>query len=203
MALGHCANWDLIGAWAATNLAPLTTVAEVVSPRALFDTFVRLRSRNHMNIVPAQKGRPVFGELLARARKGRGIFALLADRDITGAGIEVELFGQKALVAAGPAALAKQANLPLYVAVADQITLRGARLRAAGTKNGAELVVRGPIKVSDSVEETTQAWVDAFARELRPRLKSWHMCQPLFVSDLDPVRLARSRKKHEQMEKQS
>ena len=203
VALGHTANWDLVGAWAAQNLAGLTTVAEEVAPKALFDTFTELRARNNMKIIPAKKGNPVFRELLRQGKEGAGIIALLADRDITGAGIEVDLFGAKALVAAGPAALAKRLGAPLYVAAARDIPLNGARAKAAGTKNGVEMIVRGPLDTAGTVEQVTAVWVQEFETMMRPWVKSWHMCQPVFVRDLDPERLERSRKKHAQMEQHS
>ena len=39
----------------------------------------------------------------------------------------------------------------------------------------------------------SQEWMDQFEPWLRAHLEDWHMLQRVFVSDLDPERLARAR----------
>ncbi len=46
---------------------------------------------------------------------------------------------------------------------------------------------------SEDVAQMTQAWVSAMEPYLRESLVDWHMLQKVFVSDLDPERLARAR----------
>ena len=53
-----------------------------------------------------------FGVLARRLRAG-GWSRLLCDRDVTGGGIEVEFFGEKARIMGGPAALAVQTGAAL------------------------------------------------------------------------------------------
>jgi lauroyl/myristoyl acyltransferase len=54
-------------------------------------------------------------ELLAVLRKNEPI-AIIADRDLTGSGLEVDLFGTRTRIPAGPALLAAETGAPVYVA---------------------------------------------------------------------------------------
>jgi KDO2-lipid IV(A) lauroyltransferase len=53
-------------------------------------------------------------ELLAVLRRNEPI-GIIADRDLTGSGIEVELFGARTKIPAGPALLATETGAPAYV----------------------------------------------------------------------------------------
>ncbi len=194
LALTHSGNWDLAGAWVTHQGLPILTVAERLDPPALFDAFVSFREGLGMEIIGAGKGESVFPRLVASAR-GRSILVpLLADRDVTGSGIEVDLAGHRALVAAGPAALAERLGCPLVAAVIHY-ERTGRRWR---TVVDTTEPVRPPGRTESrtGVETHTQAWVDAVAPLLRAHATDWHMMQPVLVSDLDPERLARSRAAH-------
>lgn len=191
-AMAHCGNWDLAAYWANLELAPVTTVAEVVQPTALFEEFVRLRNQANMTIIPATKG--AFQRLKASLGSSPQVVPLLADRDITGSGIEVDLGGQRALVAAGPAALANDLHRPLYVIYMKEVPLGKARASLAGTTVGYQLEVRGPIPTG-SVPEQTRVWAQVLSEMIGESPTDWHMLQPVFVDDLDPQRLARARKR--------
>ncbi|MDO5729079.1 MAG: phosphatidylinositol mannoside acyltransferase [Actinomycetaceae bacterium] len=186
VALTHSGNWDLAGAWASRALAPVVTVAEKLTPPELYDYFVSTREHLGMEILGAERG--VFHSLVDRVRDRHVIVPLLADRDITGSGIEVELAGHRALVAAGPAALARRLNCPLFAGYTSY--------RRDGRNRLALHVTFVPVDQSESVEETTQRWVSAVEPLIREHLVDWHMMQPLFVEDLDPARLARARERH-------
>ena len=176
LALGHSGSWDRAGAWVCANGRAIVTVAEKVEPPSLFERF---------------------GTLVERVRGRSVIVPLLADRDISGSGIEVDLGVGRALVAAGPAALATKLERPLFVAC---ITYENE------TPAGADVRVRcvGPVSVPEDlapranrVEALTQAWVSEFAAMMADKPQDWHMMQRVFVEDLDPERLARARAEHE------
>lgn len=194
VALTHAGDWDLAGAWACRNLAPVVTVAEQVDPPALFEAFMHVRRRAGMQILPVRPGQYVFRDLVAAVR-GRGVVApLLADRDITGSGVEVDLAGRRALVAAGPAALALACDVPVFPVFLRDIPLAGAAAQAAGTRWGIEVDFADPVS-GGSVADLTQAWVDALTPKLRAHPEAWHMLQRVFVDELDPARLARARER--------
>ena len=197
LALGHSGSWDRAGAWVCAHGRGIVTVAEKVEPPALFEHFVSLREGLGMEIIGVAKGESVFSTLIERVRGRSVIVPLLADRDISGSGIEVDLGTRRALVAAGPAALATKLERPLFAAC---ITYENE------TPTGADVRVRcvGPINADgqerpglNRVEALTQAWVDDFAAMMATKAQDWHMMQRVYVEDLDPERLARARAEHE------
>lgn len=200
LALGHLGNWDLAGAWARRNVAPVTTVAERLEPAEVFDEFVRFRESLGLKILAL--GDPdVFRTLVREVREGPVIVPLLADRDLTSHGVEVDLFGRRARVAAGPAALALTADAPLLTTVITYERLHGSRRRAAGSPWGIRLdfipvpALPDDVPRADRVTALTQAWVDLLARGIEQRAQDWHMLQRVFVEDLDPQRYAQTRER--------
>ena len=192
MALGHLGNWDLAGAWAGPNLGPVVTVAEHLEPEEVFQGFLRVRTDLGMTIVPLEKDGSTFRTLVRHARAPEpSVIPLLADRDLSRQGVPVRLFGEPALVAPGPVALARAAKLPLVVVALAHERLTGQRRRAAGAAWGIELAVSAPVDTSGTIQEATQRWVDVLAEAIRARPADWHMLQPVWHADLDAARLAR------------
>ncbi|KSW15292.1 phosphatidylinositol mannoside acyltransferase [Cellulomonas sp. B6] len=199
LALAHMGNWDLAGAWATAHLAPVTTVAERLEPEELFQEFLAFRESIGLTIIPLTGGGDVFRQLVRVARGGPGVLPLLADRDLTARGVEVDLFGRRARVAAGPAALAVSTGAPLVPAAITYERLHGARRRAAGTPWGIvitflpRVAVPADLPRAQQLQTVTQGWVDALAGVIHARPQDWHMLQRVFVEDLDPARDAARR----------
>jgi len=198
LALGHQGNYDLAGWWATAHIAPVTTVAERLEPPEVFEEFVALREHNGLTIIPLDDGRDVFRNLLRAVKGGGALVPLLADRDLTSRGIEVDMFGHRARVAAGPAALAVSTRTALFATMIRHERLHGAARRAAGSRWGIVLsFVRVPpvdptLPRSQQVTALTQGWVDVLAADIRAHPADWHMLQKVFVADLDPERAARA-----------
>ncbi|WP_378101804.1 phosphatidylinositol mannoside acyltransferase [Cellulomonas sp. T2.31MG-18] len=196
MALGHLGNWDLAGAWATADLAPVTTVAERLEPEELFQEYVGFREGLGMRILPLTGGSDVFRALVRTSRTGPGVIPLLADRDLTARGVEVQLFGETARVAAGPAALTVMTGAPLCPVGISYEQLSGERRRRAGTPWGVvveffpALEVPEELPHRDRVQAVSQAWVDRVADVIAAHPQDWHMLQRVFVADLDPSRYA-------------
>jgi len=194
-ALAHQGNWDLAGAWAGRNLAPVTTVAERLEPPEVFDAFVALREGVGMRILALDKGGSVFRELVRAVRTDAAFVPLLADRDLSASGVEVTLFDERARVAAGPAALSLATGAPLVPVSIQHERLRGARRRAAGARWGIVVRFHPPVRLPDATPDDervavlTQAWVDVVAADIAAEPVHWHMLQRVFVADLDPSRL--------------
>lgn len=127
LALPHLANWDLAGAWVTTELrTPFTTVAERLKPETLYDRFVAYREGLGMEVLP-HSGGSAFGTLARRLRDG-GLVCLVADRDLSASGVEVDFFGEKARMPAGPALLAQHTGallLPVTLWYDDSPVMRG------------------------------------------------------------------------------
>ncbi|MFF9586419.1 phosphatidylinositol mannoside acyltransferase [Streptomyces achromogenes] len=182
LALPHLANWDLAGAWVTTKLeTPFTTVAERLKPESLYDRFVAYREGLGMEVLP-HSGGAAFGTLARRLRDG-GLVCLVADRDLSASGVEVDFFGERARMPAGPALLAQQTGallLPVTLWYDDSPVMKGR--------------VHAPVEVPASgtrAEKTsvmTQALADAFATGIAAHPEDWHMLQRLWLADLDPAK---------------
>lgn len=186
MFLGHLGNWDHAGAWSTLSLAPVTTVAERLRPERLFDRFMRFRERLGMTIIALSGGSDVFRTLLRTVRDG-GFVPLLADRDLTQGGVEVELFGEPARMAVGPAALALQSGAALF-AVGIHYEPR------PGGGHGIVVTWSPPVDTTDvgtgrpAVAALTQRCADHLATTIAAHPQDWHMLQRVFTADLDPDR---------------
>jgi lauroyl/myristoyl acyltransferase len=178
MALPHLGSWEYAGAWMSTVGMPLTVVAEPVEPRELFEWFVRLRSELGMTVVAL--GPEAAPAVLAALRSGK-VAGLLADRDITGTGVEVELFGDRTTLPGGPATLALRTGAAL-LPTAIYTLGRGQHLG----------VVRPPIPLerTGSLREDVARVTQAMARELEALIRrapeQWHILQPNWPSDRRP-----------------
>ncbi|MFC4556487.1 phosphatidylinositol mannoside acyltransferase [Georgenia faecalis] len=198
VALTHSGNWDLAGAWAEHYLGHVVTVAERLQPEELFTEFLTFREGLGMTIIPLEKDGSTFRELLRRARSEAAVIPLLADRDLSRGGVEVDLVGHPARIAAGPAALAVATGRPLYAASIFYERLHGARRKAAGSRWGIRVVFSDEIarpagaSKDEAIRLMTQAWVDIVGEYITEHPEDWHMLQKVFVADLDPERLARA-----------
>ena len=108
----------------------------------------------------------------------------------------MQLFGETARVAAGPAALAVMTGAPLCPVGVTYERLRGPHRRRAGTPWGVVIEFFPAIEVPqqlphrDRVQVVSQAWVDQVAEVISAHPQDWHMLQRVFVADLDPGRYA-------------
>ncbi|MCZ0990168.1 phosphatidylinositol mannoside acyltransferase [Streptomyces diastatochromogenes] len=182
LALPHLANWDLAGAWVTTRLeTPFTTVAERLKPETLYDRFVAYREGLGMEVLP-HSGGTTFGTLARRLRDG-GLVCLVADRDLSASGVEVDFFGERTRMPAGPALLAQQTGallMPVTLWYDESPVMKGQ--------------IHPPIEVPQSgtrAEKTsvmTQSLADAFATGIADHPEDWHMLQRLWLADLDPAK---------------
>lgn len=176
LALPHLGTWDAGGAWMASIGYPLTVVAELLRPRRLFDWFVAMRRRLGIEVVALG---PDAAPAVARTLRQGGVVALVSDRDLIGNGAEVELFGERTRLPAGPATLAIRTGAAL---------LPCAVYMAPG--GGPHCVVRPPIPVERSgrglradVAEVTRRLAAEIEELIRAAPEQWHMFQPLWESD--------------------
>jgi phosphatidylinositol dimannoside acyltransferase len=184
IALPHAGNYELAGAWIiGRGVGKFTTVAERLKPESLFRRFLQFREGLGMEVLPASGGDSRFGVLAQRLRAG-GLVCLVSDRDVTGRGIEVEFFGEKARMMAGPAALAVQTGAALLTAM----------LWFDGPGWKVHISNEVPVPESGTRREKIVAMTQEVARDyedgIRAHPQDWHMLQKVFVADLDPERLA-------------
>jgi lauroyl/myristoyl acyltransferase len=186
-ALPHMGNWEQAGAWIILRGAgTFTTVAERLRPESVFLRFLAFRESLGMEVLASSGGPSRFGVLSERLRAGQ-LVCLPADRDVTGTGIEVEFFGEKARMMGGPAALAVQTGAALMPV--------GLWFEDDG-RWGAHIYPEIPVPADgvrrDKVAAMTQELAAVFEQAIAEHPQDWHMLQPVFVADLDPERLARA-----------
>jgi phosphatidylinositol dimannoside acyltransferase len=182
-ALPHMGNWEQAGAWIiALGVGKLTTVAERLKPESVYQRFVEFREGLGFEVLPASGGMSRFGVLAQRLRAG-GLVCLLADRDVTGGGVEVEFFGEKARMMGGPAALAIQTGAALLPVT----------LWFEGPYWGAHIHEEIPVPAEgtrrDKVAAMTQDLARFFEAGVSAHPEDWHMLQRVFMADLDLARL--------------
>jgi len=182
-ALPHTGNWEVAGAWIiALGAGKFTTVAERLEPESVYLRFLAFRESLGFEVLPATGGNSRFGVLAQRLRAG-GMVCLPADRDVTGGGIEVEFFGEKARMMGGPAALAVQTGAALMPAV---LWFEDA---GWGVRVFPEIPVPAEGSRRDKTIAMTQQMARAFEEGIAAHPEDWHMLQRVFVADFDPGRL--------------
>jgi KDO2-lipid IV(A) lauroyltransferase len=132
-----------------------------------------------MEVLP-HSGGTAFGTLARRLRAG-GLVCLVADRDLSANGVEVDFFGEKTRLPAGPSMLAQQTGallLPVTLWYDDTPVMRGR--------------VHPPVEVPESGDRRTktaamtQELADAYASGIAEHPEDWHMLQRLWLADLEP-----------------
>ncbi|MFJ3902558.1 phosphatidylinositol mannoside acyltransferase [Streptomyces sp. NPDC090025] len=178
IALPHMGNWDLAGVWVTRAIGvPFTTVAERLKPESLYDRFVAYRESLGMEVLP-HTGGAAFGVLARRLRAG-GLVCLVADRDLSASGVEVDFFGERARMPAGPAMLAQQTGallIPVTLWYDDTDVMRG--------EVHAPIPVPGSGTRAEKTSSMTQTLADVFAGGIADHPEDWHMLQRLWLADL-------------------
>jgi phosphatidylinositol dimannoside acyltransferase len=176
LALPHLGGWEWAGRWLTDLGHPVTAIVEQLDPPELFDWFVRLRRDLGMTVVPLGPGA---GQAVLKALADNEVVCLLCDRNIGAGGVEVEFFGERTLLPAGPATMAIRAGSPL-IPVGAYFTPR---------PNGHHAVIRPPVptvregRLRDDVVRVTQDLTYALERLIRRAPSQWHMFLPNWPSD--------------------
>jgi KDO2-lipid IV(A) lauroyltransferase len=169
LALPHVGGWEVGGSWFVRQGFPLTVVVEALKPPELFGWFADLRRSQGFTVIPLSRSA---GMSVVRALRANQIVALVSDRDIAGGGVEVEFFGERTTLPAGPATLASRLGVPL---LPTAVYFDGP---------GHHAVVRPPIPLEGDVASITQALAHELEDLIRAAPEQWHLFQPNWPSDL-------------------
>jgi KDO2-lipid IV(A) lauroyltransferase len=169
--LPHMGNWDVAGHVLAINGYPLAAVAEELRPARLSELFLRHREELGLRIIPLSKNGHV-GQQLKQLLAENWIVALVADRDLTGRGVEVEMFGAPRRVPAGPALLSLTADAPMFVC--PVYTLPRGWIVEIGEP--VEAPRTGDTKTD--VTALSHAMAARFERAIAAKPPDWHLFQP-------------------------
>jgi phosphatidylinositol dimannoside acyltransferase len=176
LALPHLGGWEWAGRWMTDQGFKMTVVVEALDPPELFEWFADLRKDLGMTVVPTG---PKAGPAVLKALRANEAVCLLCDRDLDRSGIEVEFFGERTTLPAGPATLAIRTGAPL-LPVGCYFTPR---------YNGHHTVVRPAVPTvrRGGLREDVNRVTQALARELefliRRAPEQWHLFQPNWPSD--------------------
>jgi lauroyl/myristoyl acyltransferase len=179
IALPHMGNFEQAGAWIiARGAGTFTTVAERLRPESVYESFLRFRQTLGFEVLPLTGGGSPFGTLAQRLRAG-GLVCLVSDRDLKESGVEVEMFGEKARIAATAA-----------LAVHTGAALMPTATWFDGDDWGACIYDEIPVPETgtraEKVAAMSQQLAQVFAAAIAEHPQDWHMLQRVFTADLDP-----------------
>lgn len=176
LVLPHLGGWEWTGFWFTRVVGvPITAVVERLDPPELFDWFTEFRTSLGINVVPLG---PDAGREVLAALKRNDLVCLLSDRDIEGNGVEVEFFGERTTLPAGPATLALRSGADLVPGAMYQ--------RPHGGHHG---LIRPPLqierqgKLREDVTRITQDIAHELEFLIRQEPTQWHLMSPNWPSD--------------------
>lgn len=175
LAMPHLGGWEWAAFWlTACHAMPVTAVVEPVQPPELAEWFIGLRQELGMEVVPLSStaGADVLGAL-----KRNRVVALLCDRDIAGGGVEVDFFGERTTLPAGPATLALRSGAPILPAA---VYFDGTRHRGIA-KPPMDTTRQGRLRAD--VDRITQDLAAELEGLIRVAPEQWHLLQPNWPSD--------------------
>ncbi|CAN5818584.1 phosphatidylinositol mannoside acyltransferase [soil metagenome] len=175
LAMPHLGGWEWAGFWlTAVKQMPVTAVVEAIEPPELAAWFTGLREDLGMEVVPLG---PAAGRASVRALRNNRVLTLLCDRDLGSGGVEVDFFGERTTLPAGPATLALRSGAALVPAAVPI---------EAGVHRG---LARPPLDTArqgtlrDDVARLTQELATEFEGLIRRAPEQWHLLQPNWPSD--------------------
>jgi KDO2-lipid IV(A) lauroyltransferase len=167
----HIGNWDAAGKAMVAHGHPVVAVAEHLRPQRLYELFLRQRRELGMEPIGLVEGGQV-GRQLAAALAANKVVALVADRDLSGRGVEVEMFGASRRIPPGPALLSISSGAPILLCDVYQ------------TRDGWRCVLHPldePPRTGDrraDVTAMTRALAAAFEQAISAAPPDWHLFQP-------------------------
>jgi KDO2-lipid IV(A) lauroyltransferase len=172
IALPHIGSWEWGGSYLNSLGLGMTAVAEDLDPPELFAWFKQKRESIGIRIEPLDEHA---GTVLLQTLKDGGTVGLLCDRDIQGNGIEVDFFGERVALPAGPATLALRTGATLVAAACY-----------SGPGDDHFAVVTKPIdstrtgRLREDVTRVTQLVAHELEGLIRRAPEQWHILQPRF-----------------------
>ena len=175
MAMPHLGSWEWAAHWLTLrHQVPVGCVVEALEPPELFEWYRGLRASLGMKVVGL--GPSAGTETMAMLRENRAV-CLPSDRHVGGAGVEVEFFGERTTLPAGPATLALRTGAVLLpIAVYDHPA-------------GCHGVVRPAVpavregRLRDDVARVTRLLATELEVLISRAPEQWHLLQPNWPTD--------------------
>ncbi len=177
LALPHLGGWEWAGMWLARSGVPVSVVVEALEPPEVFEWFAAFRRRLGMEVIAAGPGA---GTACLRALRANRVLCLLCDR-VVGAtpAVDVELFGERTGLPAGPVTLALRTGAPLVPTAAYFADVTDGHLVVVRPR--LELMRAGRLR--DDVARGTQLLAGELEALVRRAPTQWHLMQPNWPSD--------------------
>ena len=183
LAMPHVGRWEWAAAWLTrVHGVEVTAVVEAIEPPELFDWFRNKREALGIHVVPL--GPDAVGSI-SRAIKAGHVVCLLSDRDISGGGPEVEFFGERTRLPAGPVTLALRTGALLLPTAVYETP--GNRVLG---------VVRPPMdleregRLRADVARLTQVLAYELEELIAAQPQQWHLQGPNWPRDVAALRAA-------------
>lgn len=172
IALPHMGSWEWGGSFLNSLGLGMTAVAEDLEPPELFAWFKQKREAIGIRIEPLDEHA---GTVLLQTLRDGGVVGLLCDRDIQGNGVDVDFFGERVPIPAGPATLALRTGATLVAAACY-----------AGPGRDHFAVITAPIptertgRLRDDVARVSQLVAVELEGLIRRAPEQWHVLQHRF-----------------------
>ncbi len=172
VALPHIGSWEWGGSYLDSLGLTMTAVAEELEPPELFAWFKAKRESIGILVEPLNEHA---GSVLLATLRAGGVVGLLCDRDLQGNGIEVDFFGERVTIPAGPATLALRTGATLVTAACF-----------SGPGRDHHAVVNAPIDVErrgglrEDVTRITQVLAHELEGLIRRAPEQWHVLEDRF-----------------------
>jgi KDO2-lipid IV(A) lauroyltransferase len=176
LAMPHVGGWEWAGRWLAQRGLQVSAVVEVLESKEAYETFLSLRRGLGVNVIPLDEHA---GVAVQDALRANHVVVLMSDRDIQRNGVQVEFFGERTTVPAGPAFFSLRVGAPIIPAAA-YFTRR---------VDGHHAVVRPPIAfertgtLRDDMQRLSQLMVAELETLIRRAPEQWHLFSPNWPSD--------------------
>jgi lauroyl/myristoyl acyltransferase len=179
LVLPHLGGWEWAGFWLTRVMGlQVTVVVEPLEPPELFEFFTEFRSKLGFHIVPLG---PKAAPTVLRALRDNHVVCLLADRDIAGDGVEVDFFGERTTLPAGPVTLGMRMGAPILPTA----------VYFAGSGHYARVMpplsVERNGRLREDVGRATQALAGRLEELIREAPEQWHLQQPNWPSDYEAL----------------
>ena len=176
LALPHLGGWEWAAAWMAGLGYHMLAVVERLEPPELREWFEAQRESYGLEIVAL--GDDDMSKRVLKALRDNRIVCLLSDRDLTGDGVEVEFFGERTTLPAGPATLSLRTGAAL---------MPTAVYFGPGREHHAVIGPAIPVaregRLRDDIARLTQEMAYRFEDLIRRAPDQWHLLQPNWPSD--------------------
>jgi lauroyl/myristoyl acyltransferase len=175
LALPHLGGWEWAGAWMADQGHHMLAVVEALEPPELLAWFARQREAMGLEVVALG---PHVSSRVLRALRDNRIVCLLCDRDLTGDGVDVEFFGERTTLPAGPATLALRTGAALLPVA---VYFEGSRDHHGVV--GTPVAVERGGRLREDIARITQSLATAFETLISAAPRQWHLLPPNWPSD--------------------